>query len=69
MVSEEKLVPEMAEMITIVECRKLREIVNTLTAAPVLTKQEYIRLMVCFDHILARMESELPEEESGENEV
>lgn len=49
---------EMNEPITIPECRKLREVVNMLTIAPLLTKREYIRLMVVIDGILARMERE-----------
>lgn len=53
---------EMNETITMAECRKLREVMNTLTAAPVLTKQEYIRLMVVFDHVLARLEDEIESE-------
>ena len=49
---------EMNEPITISECRKLREIVNMLTIAPLLTKREYIRLMVVINDILERMEKE-----------
>lgn len=49
---------EMNEPITIPECRKLREVINTLTVAPLLTKREYIRLMVVINDILERMEKE-----------
>jgi len=49
---------EMKELITILECRKLREVVNTLTIAPLITKREYVRLMVVINDILKRMEEE-----------
>lgn len=49
---------EMSEPTTISECRKLREVVNMLTIAPLLTKREYIRLMVVINDILERMEKE-----------
>lgn len=49
---------EMDELITISECRKLREVINTLTIAPLLTKREYIRLMVVVNNILERMEKD-----------
>lgn len=47
---------EMEETISIAECRKLREVVQALTVAPIITKKEYVRLMVVFDQILNRME-------------
>ena len=49
---------EMNEHISIPECRKLREAIHTLTVAPLLTKREYIRLMVVINDILERMEKE-----------
>ena len=49
---------EMNELITIPECRKLREVIQMLTVAPLLTKREYIRLMVVVNDILERMEKE-----------
>lgn len=49
---------EMNEPITIPECRQLREVINTLTVAPLLTKREYIRLMVVINDVLERMEKE-----------
>lgn len=49
---------EMEELITVPECRKLRETVNTLTVAPLITKGEYVRLMVVINDILKRMEKE-----------
>lgn len=49
---------EMNELITIPECRQLREVIHTLTIAPLLTKREYVRLMVVINDILARMERE-----------
>ena len=42
---------EMNELITIPESRNLREVVNTLTIAPLLTKREYVRLMVVINDI------------------
>lgn len=47
---------EMNETISMVEGRKLREITNMLTAGCMITKKEYIRLMVVYDGILKRME-------------
>ena len=49
---------EKDELITMAECRTLREIIHTLTSAPMLTKQEYLRLMVTIDRIVERMENE-----------
>ena len=49
---------EMSETITIAECRNLRQVANMLTAAPLITKKEYVRLMVVVDGILNRMEKE-----------
>lgn len=49
---------EMSETISIVECRNLRKAINMLTAAPMITKKEYVRLMVVIDGILNRMEKE-----------
>ena len=49
---------EMNEPITIPECRQLREVIHMLTVAPLLTKREYIRLMVVINDILERMEKE-----------
>lgn len=49
---------EMSETISIVECRNLRQAVNMLTAAPMITKKEYVRLMVVIDGILNRIEKE-----------
>lgn len=49
---------EMSETITIAECRNLRQVVNMLTAAPLITKKEYVRLMVVIDGILNRMEKD-----------
>lgn len=47
---------EMNETISMSECRKLREITNMLTMGCMITKKEYIRLMVVYDGILKRME-------------
>lgn len=49
---------EMNEHISIPECRQLREVIQMLTVAPLLTKREYIRLMVVINDILTRMEKE-----------
>ena len=49
---------EMNELITIQECRKLREVIHILTVAPMITKREYISLFVVIDRILKRMEKE-----------
>lgn len=49
---------EMSETISIPECRNLRQVMNTLTAAPMITKKEYVRLIAVVDGILKRMESE-----------
>ena len=49
---------EMSQIISIAECRKLREIVHNLTAAPILTKYEYLRLMVIFNQVCDRLEKE-----------
>lgn len=47
---------EMNETISMTECRKLREITNMLTVGCMITKKEYIRLMVIYYGILKRME-------------
>lgn len=47
---------EMSEIISIAECRQLRQVMNMLTSAPMLTKEEYVRLMVQVNKILDRME-------------
>jgi len=47
---------EMGETITMSECRELRKIMGTLTAAPMLTRREYVRFMVVVDGVLKRME-------------
>lgn len=49
---------EMSELITVSECRKLREAIQILTVAPLITKGEYVRLMVVINGILDRMEKE-----------
>ena len=49
---------EMNEPVSITECRKLREVIQMLTIAPLITKGEYVRLMVVIDGILGRMEKE-----------
>lgn len=49
---------EMNETISISECRNLRQVMNTLTAAPMITKKEYVRFMTVVDGVLKRMESE-----------
>lgn len=49
---------EMNELISVAECRKLREIVRILTMGPFIKKKEFIRLMVIFNSILNRMENE-----------
>lgn len=49
---------EMNETISISECRNLRQVMTTLTAAPLITKKEYVRLMTVVDGILKRMEKE-----------
>ena len=49
---------EKDELISIAECRKLRESVNMLTSACFLTKREYVRLMVVINDVLERMEKE-----------
>lgn len=55
---------EMNETISISECRNLRQVMNTLTAAPMITKKEHVRFMTVVDGILKRMESEV-----GKNEA
>lgn len=49
---------EMSEIISISECRELRKVMNMLTAAPIITKKEYVRLFVVINTILNRMERE-----------
>lgn len=49
---------EMSETISMAECRQLRQVMNTLTSAPMLTKKEYVNLMVQVNKILDRMEKE-----------
>lgn len=49
---------EMSETITVAECRNLRQAIHTLTIAPLITKKEYVRLMVVINDILNRMEKE-----------
>ena len=49
---------EMNELITIPECRQLREVIQMLTVAPLITKREFVRLMVVINDILERMEKE-----------
>lgn len=49
---------EMNETISMSECRELRKIMGMLTAAPMLTKKEYVRFMVVIDGVLKRMEEE-----------
>lgn len=49
---------EMNETISISECRNLRQVMNTLTAAPMITKKEYVWFMTVVDGVLKRMESE-----------
>lgn len=49
--------PKMNETISTVECRNLRKTMDVLTAMPLLTKREYVRLMVIIDGILKRMEN------------
>ena len=49
---------EMSETISMAECRQLRQVMNTLTSAPVLTKKEYVNLMIQVNKILDRMEKE-----------
>lgn len=49
---------EMSETISVAECRNLRQVVNMLTIAPLITKKEYVRFMVVIDGILNRMEKE-----------
>lgn len=55
---------EMNETIGISECRNLRQVMNTLTAAPMITKKEYVRFMTVVDGVLKRMESEAGESET-----
>lgn len=47
---------EMNELIGIEECRNLRQIINTLTCAPLLTKKEYISFIAVANRVLDRME-------------
>ncbi len=49
---------EMGKTVSDAECRNLRKVVNMLTAAPMITKMEYVRFMVVIDGILNRMEKE-----------
>lgn len=49
---------EMNEPISIAECRQLREVIHMLTMGCLLTKREYIRLMVVINAVLDRMEKE-----------
>ena len=58
---------EMMETITTSECRNLRRVMNVLTVAPVITKKEYLRLMVVIDAMLSRREKE-GQKEMGEKE-
>lgn len=48
---------EMNETISISECRNLRQVMSALTAAPMITKKEYVRFMTVVDGVLKRMES------------
>lgn len=52
---------EMNETISISECRNLRQVMTTLTAAPLITKKEHVRIMMVVNGILKRMESEVEE--------
>ena len=49
---------EMSQTISVAECRNLREIVHNVTVAPILTKYEYVRLMVIFNQVCDRLEKE-----------
>lgn len=46
---------EMNETISVSECRKLREAINALTFTPIITKKEYVRLMVICNQITKRI--------------
>ena len=49
---------EMSELIGIEECRNLRQVINTLTCAPLLTQKEYISFIAVANRVLNRMERE-----------
>ena len=49
---------EMNEPISITECRNLRQAIHMLTMGCLLTKREYVRLMVIINDVLERMEKE-----------
>lgn len=49
---------EMSEIISMSECRNLREVMSVLTSAPLLTKSEYISFMAVANRVLNRMEKE-----------
>lgn len=53
---------EMSQTISVAECRNLRKVVDTVTAAPILTKYEYVRLMVIFNQVCDRLEKEAVKE-------
>lgn len=56
---------EMTETISIAECRKLREVMNMLTVAPMLTKQEFISFMVVANRVLNRLEKEIEDDDES----
>lgn len=49
---------EMNETITMTECRNLRQVMNVLTSAQLLTKKEYISFIAVANRVLNRMEKE-----------
>lgn len=50
---------QLQERITISECRLLREVITTLTSAPVLTRDEYLSIMYITHKSLERLEKEM----------
>lgn len=49
---------EMNETISVPECRNLRQMMTTLTMAPVLTKREYVRFCTLINQVCDRLEKE-----------
>ena len=49
---------EMNELISISECRNIRQMMTTLTAAPILTKREYVRFCTLINQVCDRLEKE-----------
>lgn len=54
---------EMKETIDMADCRKIRQVISTLTCAPLLTKKEFVDFMMWANKVCDRLEkeSEIPD--------